>query len=278
MTVLSRDTAAARAVLPAAVKVAATSSGQVVPQELLPSVEAFVHLAAEPLAGRWTRARRQRIVESRTRATQALADALRSAPALKVFVNASGVGFYGSRTADVDERDTSGDGFVAEITAARELAAERVRTSGRRVVHARIGIVLHSEGGYLQQLGKLRRMGLSGQFGSGEQGVSWIHRDDVVSLLARAVVDPAWDGPFNVCAPAPASNAEVVRAVRDVLGRCGMPLPAPLAVLMLGELGRTLLGGQRVRPHRAEHSGYRFQYPELDGALRALFPSGASSK
>lgn len=284
LVVLSRDPAAARASAPPGVEVALTSAAAPIPDERIPWAECFVHLAAEPLAGRWTRARKQRIVHSRTAATQALADALRDAPNLRAFVNASGVGFYGSRSeGHLDESAARGEGFIAEVTAAREEAAERVRVPGRRVVQARIGIVLHSEGGYLQQLAKLRRMGLSGRLGTGAQGVSWTHRDDVVGLLAAAVQDPRLDGPLNVCAPNPTSNGELIRAVQEATGGRGLALTEWMTRVLLGELGQTLLGGQRVMPARALEIGYRFEHPELRSALQALFrppgtgPGGGSA-
>lgn len=248
-----------------------------IPEDVRAEMEAFVHLASEPLAGRWTRARMERIRESRSEGTGHFMREARLAPKLRVVINASGVGLYGplpEGAAPVREDAAVGDGFLAEVTAAREEMAEKARAPDRRVVHLRIGLALHPSGGYLGQLAQMARKGFSGQVGKGAQGVSWIHRDDLLRLIEHGLGHPTLDGPVNACAPGMTTNRELVLAVAATTGRRGRRMPGWLARLMLGPLGSALLTGQHVEPARALESGFHFDHPDLTGALAHLYASG----
>lgn len=259
------------------IEVRQTTPAAPIPGEVLAGMEAFIHLAAEPLAGRWNPARMARIRESRAEGTARFMRQAQRAPRLRVVLNASGVGFYGPRALgeEVNEEAPRGDGFLAEVTAAREQGAELLRTSNRRVVQLRIGLVLHPSGGYLAQLEQLARKGFSGQVGAGSQGVSWIHRHDLLRLFEHALHDARLDGPVNACAPEKLTNGDLVRAVAARSGRRRSPMPGWVAKLMLGELGATLLRGQHVVPARARQTGFDFLYPHLADALADLYGAGA---
>jgi uncharacterized protein (TIGR01777 family) len=240
----------------------------------LEGVDAVVHLAGENIAaGRWTPARRARILESRVAGTRLLAETLAGLSSRpRVLVSASAVGFYGDTGAQVvDEGAASGDGFLAEVCRAWEDSAASARDAGIRVVHPRLGIVLSAAGGVLARLAPIFRAGLGGPVGSGAQQMSWISSDDALDVLLSCLCDDALSGPVNAVAPEPVTNAGFGRALGRVLGRPAFaPLPAAAVRLAFGEMGEELLlRGQGVRPARLQDAGFEFRYAVLSDALRA---------
>lgn len=241
----------------------------------LEGVDAVVHLAGASIARRWTAEHRRSIRESRVEGTGLLARALAGlASPPEVLVSASAVGYYGSRGDErLDETTAPGSGFLAEVSVEWEGAAEPARQRGIRVVHTRFGIVLAREGGVLGVMLRPFRLGLGGRAGSGGQWVSWIALDDVVAALRFAIENRELRGPVNVVAPKPATNAELTRALGRVLRRpTFLPVPAAAFRLALGRemADETLLASQRAVPARLLDAGFRFRFPELEGALRAV--------
>jgi uncharacterized protein (TIGR01777 family) len=243
----------------------------------LEGVDAAVHLAGESVAGRWTEAKKRRILESRVKGTRLLSEALAGLePPPAVLACASAIGVYGDRGDEpVTERSPSGDGFLAEVVRAWEGAAAPAREAGIRVVNLRFGIVQSKDGGALATMLPIFRLGLGGRVGSGRQYVSWVAIDDVVGAIQYALASDSPAGPVNVVAPQPVRNAEYAHTLGRVLGRPAI-LPAPgFAVrLALGELSQEVLGGQRVVPERLREGGYEFRYPELEPALRHVLGRG----
>ena len=162
-----------------------------------------------------------------------------------------------------------GDGFLAEVVRDWEAAAEPAREAGIRVVNPRFGIVQSAAGGALRAQLPLFRLGLGGRVGSGRQYVSWVAIDDVAAAIEFALSNDLLSGPVNVTAPEPVTNADYASTLGRVLGRPALlPAPAPAVRLVLGEFAGELLGGQRVVADRLLESGFEFQHPELEGALR----------
>jgi len=236
-------------------------------------LDAVVHLAGEPIAdGRWTADRKRRILESRVKGTTLLARALaRTTLKPRVLVSASAIGFYGNRPgAAIDESAGRGEGFLAETCELWERAAREAQDAGIRCVHPRIGIVLSGRGG---ALGKMRlpfSLGLGGPIGSGTQGMSWIALDDLLAAILFAIRTDAIVGPFNATAPAPVDNATFGRTLGRVLGRPAfLPTPGFALRAAFGELAdEALLAGANVRPARLLDAGFRFDFPDLEDALR----------
>ncbi|MFM1767891.1 MAG: hypothetical protein RJA22_420 [Verrucomicrobiota bacterium] len=242
-------------------------------------LDAVIHLAGETVAQRWTSAVRARIRDSRVTGTRLLAEALARMPERpRVLVCASATGFYGSRGEEwVDEASPAGRGFLSDVAQVWEAAADPARAAGIRVVHARLGIVLSRRGGALAKMLPIFRLGLGGPVGNGRQFWSWIALDDVVAVLARALTEEAWRGPINVVSPGPVTSREFARVLGRVLRRPAfLPVPGLAVRAMFGEMGReTLLGGVRVRPGVLLESGFRFEHPELEGALRGELDPGS---
>lgn len=238
----------------------------------LEGLDAFVHLAGEGIAdGRWSAARKARIESSRVAGTRAIAEGLaRLEHKPSVLVCASGSGFYGDRgEEELDEDSARGTGFLPDVCERWEAAAAPARDAGIRVVHARIGIVLTPCGGALPRMLTPFRAGLGGPIGDGRQWWRWIAIDDLVAVLHRAILDESLSGAVNAVAPTPVRCGDFGRALGRALSRPAiLPLPAFAARAMLGEMADPLLlASARVVPRRLQEAGFRFAWPELDGAL-----------
>jgi uncharacterized protein (TIGR01777 family) len=230
-----------------------------------------VHLAGEPVAGgRWSEARKERIIRSRLDSTRLVAATI-AAGGPGVFVSGSAVGYYGERGDEpLPETAPPGTGFLAELSAQWE-AATAPAARRARVTCVRTGIVLAREGGALPVLARPFRLFVGGPMGDGAFWQPWIHLADEVGLLVLALEDGRVSGPLNAVAPGVARNRELARAVGEALGRpSSFPTPASAVRLVAGEMAEVILASQRVVPEKALALGYRFRFPDLDGALRDL--------
>jgi len=240
----------------------------------LDDVDAVVHLAGENIAaGRWTPARKDRILRSRVDGTRRLSEALaRSARPPRALVCASAIGFYGDRGEEVlTESSGPGQGFLAEVCRHWETAAEPARRAGIRVVSLRLGMILSGRGGALAKMLPLYRLGLGGRIGHGRQYLSWVTLTDTVRAIEHAVRTDLLRGPANVVAPRPATNRAFTAMLARVLQRPAvLPVPAWVLRLALGEMADALLlAGARVEPMMLLATGFRFVHDELENALRA---------
>jgi uncharacterized protein (TIGR01777 family) len=116
------------------------------------------------------------------------------------------------------------------------------------------------------------RLGLGGRIGSGRQFMSWITLDDLLEVILHALQTEGLRGPVNAVAPNPVTNLEFARTLGRVLLRPTLfPVPAFAARLVLGEMAdELLLASARLEPARLRATGFRFRFPELEGALRHL--------
>ena len=238
----------------------------------LEGVDAVIHLAGEPIVGRWTEAKRRRIRESRVAGTRLLARGLASLerkPA--VLISASAVGFYGDRDeAELDERESAGEGFLPEVARDWERAADAARDAGIRVVHPRLAMVLSPAGGALQATLPVFRMGWGGVLGSGEQVWPWITLDDAIDALHFCVFNESVEGPVNFAGPESVTNRAFTKTLGRVLGRpTVLPVPKFGPRMVFGELADSLLFASiDARPAALEAAGYRFRHPTLEAGLR----------
>jgi uncharacterized protein len=238
----------------------------------LDGAEVVVNLAGENVAQRWTQAHKRAILTSRLRSTEVLAKtmaAVRTPP--RVFLSTSAIGIYGSRGSQaLDESSAPGRGFLADVVQQWESAATPARDAGVRLVHPRLGLVMHPDGGVLSKLLPLFNVGGGGKIGKGDQWMSWIGMHDLLRALVFLMNTDVITGPVNVTAPNPATNAQFSHTLGEVLHRPALATVPEFAVkLMFGEMGEeTLLSGQRVLPRRLLDSQFQFDYPELAAALR----------
>jgi uncharacterized protein (TIGR01777 family) len=274
---LARDAARARDVLPAGVDVVAQDD-RTACAAAIAAADGVVSLAGESIAGgRWTRRRRERLRASRVELTRWLVELIDARPApLSVLVTASAIGWYGDRGDEpVDEQAPPGRGFLAELCRDWEAAAAAARNA-RRIVRARFGVVLGEGGGALRPLTAIYRLGLGGRIGSGEQWVSWVHLEDAIAAISRALTDERLAGPVNVVAPGAVRQRELSAALARALHRPAvLPVPRPALSFALGEAARLLTGGARVLPGALEGAGFPFRFPSLDAALADLTGAAA---
>lgn len=238
----------------------------------LAGVDAVVHLAGAGIAdGSWSPARKRVILDSRVQGTRVLAEAL-AAQARKpaVLVCASGSSAYPYGATVWDESGPWGRSFLSEVVKQWEAAADPARAAGIRTVHGRFGVVLSPQDGALAKLLPIFKAGLGGPVGQGGQHMSWITPDDLVAAILHVIRDERIDGPVNMVAPQPVSNATFAHALASVLHRpAALPVPEFAIRLRFGQMGEeTILADNRVRPVVLRDAGFTWQYPEIVPALR----------
>lgn len=239
--------------------------------------DAVINLAGESIASRrWSEVQKNRILDSRVRATRSLCEAIhRAAAPPPVFLSGSAVGFYGSRDDRIVTEDTApGDDFLASVCVQWEAEAMRASSSRTRVVCIRTGLPLERDGGALPSMLPPFWFGAGGPVGSGRQYWPWIHRQDWIDLARFALVNTSVVGPLNATGPQPVPNREFATALGRAMHRPSfMTAPGFALKLLLGEMAQgLLLSGQRAVPAKAQKLGFRFKYENLDAALAALFP------
>lgn len=233
-------------------------------------IDAVIHLAGAGVGDhRWTDAYKATIRDSRSVGTATLATALASMDRPpSVLVSGSAIGFYGD-TGDtaVDEGTPAGSGFLAEVVVDWESAAQPARDAGIRVVHPRTGLVVAGRGGAWAKLWPLVRLGVGGKFGTGRQWWSFISLRDELAALTYLVHNPV-EGPVNLTAPHPVTNAEMTKAMGQLLRRPTVfAVPAKALEIALGEFSSEILGSARVLPTRLLEAGFEFQDPTIEKAL-----------
>jgi uncharacterized protein len=239
----------------------------------LEGMDAVVHLAGASIAGgRWTAARKNAILNSRVQGTGLLAETLANLQRPpRVFVSASGIGYYGAAPqGTLTESSPVGDGFLADVCRAWEEAAAPAAAAGIRVVHPRFAVVLAGNGGFLDRLARIFRFGLGGPLGNGEQVLSWIALDDLLSVILETITNDALAGPVNAVAPHTVTNRAFSETLGRVLGRPALlRTPAKALKLVAGDMADELLmANQMAQPTRLEEVGFPFAFPALEEALR----------
>lgn len=240
--------------------------------ESVSGFDAVIHLAGESIAGRWTPDKKQKIRNSRVVGTGHLAEALaQTKDKPQVFVCSSAIGYYGNRGDEVlAEKSTPGRGFLADVCREWEAATKPASDAGVRTVMIRTGVVLSRTGGALGKMLTPFKMGMGGEIGSGRQWMSWIDVQDMVGAILHILKTDLLQGPVNLVAPKPVTNAEFTKTLASVLSRPAIfPLPVFAVKLAFGEMGEALLlGSQRVEPSQLVESGYPFRFSELRTSLK----------
>lgn len=250
--------------------------GHIDPQAIL-TADHIIHLAGTGIADeRWTDQRKQQIIESRTKSTQLLANALRSGKNhVQSFVSSSAIGYYGGDTGDrpLTEISEGGSDFLAQVVRAWERSVDEVAALGIRTVKLRTGIVLTMEGGALPKLVQPIRLGAGAPLGSGHQYMSWIHIDDLCRMYILAATEESWRGIYNAVAAKPVTNETFTRQIIDLLNKPHLlpRVPAFAIRLLFGEMAIVVLGGNYVLNKRVrEETKFAYLFPDLMPALQNL--------
>lgn len=271
--VLTRHPSVAKQLFPNVEVIAYTPTESGSWQQAIAGCDAVVNLAGAPIAdGRWTSERKQEILNSRKLSTQKLVEAISQAnPKPAVLVNASAIGYYGtSETATFDESSPSGDDFLAKVCQEWEAEAQKVKETGTRLVILRLGIVL-GKGGALAKMLPPFQLFAGGPIGSGRQWFSWIHRDDLVSLILFSLSHPEIAGVLDATAPNPIRMKELCDTLGKTLNRPSwLPVPGFALEALLGDGAMVVLEGQQVLPRRTLSSGFQYHYPTIEQALEQI--------
>jgi len=233
-----------------------------------------IHLAGESLLGRWNKAKKKAIYDSRIIGTALLSQTLAALPnPPKMLICASASGYYGNRDDEtVTEESASGEGFLAQVCRDWEAATEAASLAGIRVVNLRFGIILSPMGGALAKMLPAFQSGLGGHIGNGRQYISWITLEEVVEIVKFVIANTAVQGAVNVSTPHPVSNKVFTKILGKVLSKATLAIIPAFAIrLVLGEAANeTLLTSIRMQPKKLLDAGYEFRHPDLEAALRDL--------
>ena len=239
------------------------------------NIDAVINLAGEPIVSkRWTEKQKLELCNSRWQLTSALASKISEAetpPA--VFISGSAIGIYGRQGENhIDEsyQDFYSE-FSSQLCREWEMLALKAQTEKTRVCVLRTGIVLDKQGGALAKMLPAFRLGLGGPIASGQQGMSWIHIQDMVNLITFLLKANDLQGAFNATAPEPVSNKVFSQTLAKQLNRpCIFWVPAFVLKLVMGEMSELLTYGQYVYPKRLLDAGFQFRYRQLDTALNQV--------
>ncbi|MDP0491892.1 MAG: TIGR01777 family oxidoreductase [Verrucomicrobiota bacterium JB023] len=238
-------------------------------------LDAVVNVAGESVAQRWTEENKKKFHASRVGVTRKVVDGLRSLPEGErpgVLVNASAVGYYGSRgEEELTEEKDAGDDYLARLCIEWEGAAKEAEALGVRVVCGRIGVVLGQGADAWKRMRIIFNLGAGGRLGSGKQFWPWVHIRDVVGGIAHALETGDVSGPLNLTGPNPVTNAEFTKVLGSALGRPAvLPVPPFALKIALGDFAEALLASYRVLPKKLEETGYQFRFSSLSEALLDL--------
>lgn len=240
-------------------------------------IDVVINLAGEPIANkRWSEKQKHAIENSRFSITEQLVCAIKAAGnPPHTFISGSAIGYYGRQNNPVDESHTDCfNEFSHQLCKQWESIANQAHSDATRVCILRTGIVLSKRGGALQKMAPPVKLCLGGPIGSGQQQMSWIHIDDMVGIILHLIDNPALAGIFNATAPNPVDNNEFSKTLAETLKRPNLfRMPATVAQLLFGEMSDLLIYGQAVLPNHITQAGFRFHYPDLQGALKQIYSS-----
>ena len=243
--------------------------------EVVNDMDAIVNLTGYGLEHwPWTKRQKQKFLDSRVLPGRALVSAIRAASRRpRVFLQTSGVNRYGLRGEGMADESTppAGD-FLAQLTVPWEDATQPVEELGVRRVIFRNAVVLARKGGLFRLMTLAPRLFFGGTFGDGKQAMPWIHITDHTNALRFLLEEEAARGAFNLIAPQPTSSAEFMRAVSRALHRpYWFHVPKFLLRLVLGEMSVLVTEGRYSQPKRLIEMGFRFQFGNLDDAMKDIF-------
>ncbi|TXF89073.1 TIGR01777 family protein [Neolewinella aurantiaca] len=240
-------------------------------------VDYVINLAGAGIVGkRWSEARKQVIINSRTGSTLLLATTMaRLGVKPKLYLSASAIGYYGDRGNELlTEPSKPGNGFLSKSCVAWEGSVADIDNLNIPTCIIRTGIVLHPDEGALEKMLIPLNFWVSSYFGDGSQFYSWIHIDDMVNTYRHAI-SKNLTGIYNGVAPNPVTNKELARALGPAMNKSALVVPAPAFAMKLamGEMSHTVLDSARCSAGKLLATGFAYEYPELDGALRNLLRS-----
>jgi hypothetical protein len=244
-------------------------------EHCIDGVDIIIHLAGAGIAdGRWTEERKKEIIDSRTKSIQLIYSLLKTKKhQVKSIISASAIGYYSDRGEELmTEESAPFTDFMAKCCVEWEAAVDEGKALGLRITKFRTGVVLDKEGA-LAKMAMPVKLYVGAPLGSGRQWIPWIHVQDVFGMYLFAVENESFEGIYNMVAPNPVTNKELTQAIaKQVHKPLWLPnVPAFLLKLLLGEMSTIVLGSTKVSAKKIEAAGYKFAYPEVSLALKAIY-------
>ena len=248
-------------------------SSKEINKDLIPEIQAVIHLAGFSVANKWTTTNKALMVSSRISSTEFLCEILnemKNAPA--VFVGASASGFYKNSDQVQDETALKGTGFLSDLTQQWEDASDALHSSIRKI-HLRIGVVLSANDGALKKLTPIFKAGIGSAVGDGKQYMSWVHEHDLVALFCYCISQNVPSGAYNASSGGPVTNTEFSRSLAHVLKRpFFLPkTPAFFLKIIFGEMAQLVLVSQRLSSKKISSTGFQFQFNTIQEALANIY-------
>lgn len=246
---------------------------QTLPYNILEHTDAVINLVGEPLSGKWTPEKKQRIRDSRIISTKHIIETIASTKARpSVFICASSLSFYGDTRGFIyDEQGEMGGDFLSEVTAEWEAVAREATDFGVRVVCIRNALVLGNTGGILSQLTHTKKLGFLYSPTKENLWFSWIHIDDVAAIYTFALETATVHGVVNAVAPEPVLFQELFSLIAKTLKkRIVSFLPVSLIRKLYGDAVGEFEKSVQVVPKKMLDKGFVFAHPTIDEAIHDL--------
>ena len=237
-------------------------------------INIIINLAGSSINKKWNKTYKEILISSRVEVTKSLITlikALKEKPDL--LISASAIGYYGTQNNKyLDETSSYIDDFTHELCNLWELEAQKAQELGVRTCITRLGVVLGKNGGVLEKILPLFKLGLGGNIGSGKQFFSWIHVDDVIGIFNFLISNKEQKGIYNLTSPSPTTNSQFTKALSRTLKRPDFfTVPSFLIKMVFGEMGdKLLLNGSAVYPKKLLDNGYEFKFKTIESALKNI--------
>jgi uncharacterized protein (TIGR01777 family) len=245
-------------------------------ENCIDGIDAVLHLAGAGIADkRWTDKRKKEIIESRAKSIGMIYRLIKNKPnKINTIISASAIGYYSNRGDEfLTEQSLPGRDFMAQCCMEWEDAVDKGRPLGLRILKFRTGVVLYKDEGALPQMAMPVKLGFGAPFGNGKQWIPWIHWRDVVDMYLYGIENINLTGVYNMVAPGPVTNKQLIKALARQLHRPAWPIKVPAFVfkLLMGEMSTIVLGSTKVSAQKIEKDGFVFKYPDLPAALREIY-------
>jgi len=247
-------------------------------EQCIEGVDTVIHLAGAGIVDkRWTDERKKELIDSRTKSIQLIYDLIKRKPnKINTIISAAAIGYYGDRGDELmTEESLPGEGFMPECCVAWEKAVDEGAALDLRILKYRTGVVLDKNGGALPQMAMPVKLFAGTPLGSGKQWIPWIHWKDAVDMYLFGIENDQLEGVFNMVAPNPVTNQQLMKAIAKELHRPLWPVKVPSLVykLLMGEMSIVVLGSARVSPQKIEDAGFKFKHREITGCLNEIYGS-----
>jgi hypothetical protein len=237
-------------------------------------IDIIINLAGAPINKKWTNSYKEVLIDSRLEITKnliLLIKSLKTKPNL--LISASAIGYYGNQSNNyIDENSLYINDFTHKLCNLWELEAKKAEKLGVRTCITRLGVVLGKNGGALEEMLPIFRLGLGAKIGSGKQFFSWVHIDDIIGAFNFLIKDKTQKEIYNLTSPNPVTNYRFTKELGKMINRpTVLTIPKFVIKMIFGEMGdKLLLNGSAVYPKKLLDSGYEFQFKTIEASLENI--------